>query len=107
MRALFSERQNGKMVLRRGFEIAKGEKVVVVEDVITTGGSLKEVLELVKSLGGEVVGIGALVDRSNGKTDFELKPETLIQLEVETYSPEKCPLCEKKVPVDKPGSRTR
>lgn len=106
VRAIFSERQNGKMVLRRGFEIAKGEKLLAVEDVITTGGSLKEVLELVKEIGGDAVAVGAIVDRSQGKSGLTPKPEALMELEVATFKPEECPLCQKGEPVEKPGSRT-
>ncbi len=105
VRSIFSERKDGKMTLRRGFELAMGEKILAVEDVITTGGSLKEVLELVKEVGGDVVSVGALVDRSQGKVDFGVPMETLIQLDVETYDPKDCPLCKSGVPIDKPGSR--
>lgn len=106
VRAIFSERKEGKMQLRRGFEIAPGEKVLAVEDVITTGGSLKEVLDLVQEIGGDVVSVGALVDRSQGKVDFGVPMETLVQVEVQAYESKECPLCQKNVPIDKPGSKT-
>lgn len=105
-RAIFSERENGKMALRRGFEIEKGEKVLAVEDVITTGGSLQEVIALVKQAGGELVSVGALVDRSQGKVNFGVPHQTLVQVQAEAFPPEKCPMCQKKIPVEKPGSRT-
>lgn len=93
LRGIFTERENGTMALRRGFQITPGEKVLVVEDVVTTGGSVLEVLELVKALGGEVVGLGLLVDRSNGKVDFGVRTEALLTLDLEAFAPETCPQC--------------
>ena len=104
-RAIFAERENGKMTLRRGFTLQPGEKVLVVEDVVTTGGSVKEVIDLVKSLGAEVVGVGVLVNRSGKEMTFEAPSYSLLELEVETYSPEECPLCKKGSKAEKPGSR--
>lgn len=104
-RALFAEREKEKMSLRRGFKIEKGEKALVVEDVITTGGSVKEVIELVKRLGGEVIGVGALVDRSGKRINFGLRTETLLKIRIENYQKEVCPLCKKDTPLLKPGSR--
>lgn len=102
----FAERENGKMVLRRGFSIASGQRVLIVEDVVTTGGSVKEVQELVRNSGGEIVGIGAIVDRSGGETDFGVPFKSVISLPVESYAPEDCPLCkEGKLQALKPGSR--
>ena len=103
----FAERdQDGKMCLRRGFEIQPGQKVLLVEDVVTTGGSVREVLELVKAAGGDVVGIGSIVDRTGGKIDFGVPFKAVISMEVESYEPSECPLCkEGKIPVIKPGSR--
>ena len=103
-RTMFTERLNGTMQLRRGFEINKNEKVLVCEDVITTGGSVQEVIDIVKSSGGTVVGVGAIVDRSNGKVSFDNLFAT-ITLEVITYKPDACPLCQQGIPIDKPGSR--
>ncbi|GAB6181087.1 orotate phosphoribosyltransferase [Desulfotomaculum defluvii] len=105
VRSLFTERVNGKMALRRNFTIQPGEKVLVVEDVITTGGSVAEVIDVVKSMGGEVVGVGVLVDRSNGKAKLGVRTEALLTVEVETYDPEHCPLCASGMPAVKPGSR--
>lgn len=105
VKTIFTERENGVMSLRRGFVIAPGAKVLVVEDVVTTGGSVKEVIDVVREKGGEVVGVGLLVDRSGGKVDFGVKTEAILQLEIQSYEPEECPLCTKGIPVVKPGSR--
>ena len=100
-RAIFCERENGAMTLRRGFEIKKNEKCLVVEDVITTGGSTKEVIEVVKSYGGKVTGIASIIDRSN----LESFCVSLLKLKIETYKPENCLLCKKGLPLVKPGSK--
>ncbi|MBI4974854.1 MAG: orotate phosphoribosyltransferase [Candidatus Omnitrophica bacterium] len=105
LRGIFAERQDGKMVLRRGFSIVKGEKVLVVEDVITTGGSTKEVIELVKSTGGIVIGVGSIIDRSEGRIDFGVRAEHLAGIKIDTFSEEACPLCRSNVLIVKPGSR--
>jgi orotate phosphoribosyltransferase len=94
------------MKLRRGFSIEPGEKVLVVEDVITTGGSVREVIEVVRGFGGEVVGAGVLVDRSNGMVDLGVRTEALLTMEVISYEPEECPLCRQGIPAIKPGSRS-
>ncbi|MEE8180096.1 MAG: orotate phosphoribosyltransferase [bacterium] len=109
-RAIFCEREEGKMKLRRGFEIRKEERVVVVEDVITTGGSVKEIVEIVQGMGGKVEGIGAIVDRSKPCLSDELVTlnlplNSLLRIDIETYSPEECPICKKGIPLQKPGSR--
>ena len=103
----FAEREaDGKMALRRGFEVKPGMKVLLVEDVVTTGGSVKEVLELVKAAGADVVGIGSIVDRTGGKIDFGVPFKAVISVEVESWEPENCPLCkEGKIELVKPGSR--
>lgn len=105
VRAIFTERENGKMTLRRSFKIKKGEKVLVVEDVTTTGSSVKEVIDIVKERQGKVVGVGALIDRSGGKIDFGVKTQSLLTLDIKIYLPEVCPLCQKGIPAVKPGSR--
>ncbi len=104
-KALFAERENGAMTLRRGFKIPKGSRVLVAEDVITTGGSVLEVAEVVKQHGVSVVGIVSLVDRSNGKADLGYPYYSLLSMEVVSYSEQECPLCAAGVPVIKPGSR--
>jgi len=106
VRGIFAERVNGELTLRRGFEIKPGERAVVVEDVVTTGKSTRETIEVVKSHGGEVVAVGSLVDRSGGSVDFGVPFKTLWRLEVPVYRPEECPLCkEGSEPLVKPGSR--
>jgi len=105
VRAIFTERENGKMILRRNFEIKKGEKVLVVEDITTTGSSAREVIDIVKSKQAEVVGVGALIDRSGGKVDFGIRYEKLLTIKMNTYEPDDCPLCKNKIPITKPGSR--
>lgn len=105
VRGLFTERQDGVMVLRRGFAISPGEKALVAEDVITTGGSTKEVIDVVKSSGGTVVGVASIIDRSSEKIDFGVPFTALAKIKVETYKEEECPLCKAGIPVTKPGSR--
>jgi orotate phosphoribosyltransferase len=104
-RAIFAEREEQQMTFRRGFSIQPGEHILAVEDVVTTGGSIKEVIELCKNLGAVPMGVGCIVDRSNGKVTFDPSFYSLLQMQVVTYSPETCPLCEQKVPIIKPGSR--
>lgn len=105
-RAIFTERENGKMTFRRGFKLAAGERVLIVEDIVTTGGSIKEVIEAVKEQGGIPVGIGMLVDRSGGKASFDGIPyKALLHLDVTTYQPDNCPLCQAGQPMTKRGSR--
>lgn len=105
VRSIFTERKDGRMVLRRGFEIKPDDRVLVVEDVITTGLSTKEVLDVVKSLGAALIGVGSIVDRSGKKIDFGVKSMSLINLDFPVFPPEKCPLCKKGIEVTKPGSR--
>ncbi|MCU0643185.1 MAG: orotate phosphoribosyltransferase [bacterium] len=104
-RAIFSERENGKMTLRRGFEIKPNERVLVVEDVVTTGGSINEVIGLAKEAGAQLVGVGFLVDRSQDRIKFDMPKFSVIQMDVVTYQPDDCPICKKNVPLVKPGSR--
>jgi orotate phosphoribosyltransferase len=104
-RALFTERENGVMMLRRGFELNRGERVLVVEDVVTTGGSTRETIDAVKSAGGKVIGAGSIVDRSNGAADVGVRRVSLLTLDVLAYQPSDCPLCKQGLPVVKPGSR--
>ena len=102
----FAEREDGKMALRRGFAVEAGMRCLLVEDVVTTGGSVKEVMELVKQAGGIVVGVGSIVDRSGGKADFGVPFKSVIKVDVEAWEKEDCPLCkEGKLPLVKPGSR--
>lgn len=104
-RAIFTERVEGKMTFRRGFNLHEGERVLIVEDVVTTGGSVREVIDVVKEFGGVPVAVTMLVDRSGGKATFEGVPNfALLHMDVETYEPENCPLCAKGIPLTKRGS---
>lgn len=102
---IFAERENGNMVFRRGFEVLAGQKILVVEDVVTTGGSVKEVIKLIQDAGGIVSGVGAIVDRTGGKIDFGVPFYSVLSVEVESFEPENCPICKTGTPVVKPGSR--
>jgi orotate phosphoribosyltransferase len=104
-RGLFTERQDGKMVLRRGFTLDRGEPVVVVEDVITTGGSTREVIDAVRSHGATVLAAGSLVDRSGGAVDLGLPRRSLLTLDVPSWPAASCPLCAEGSKPEKPGSR--
>jgi orotate phosphoribosyltransferase len=105
-RAIFTERQDGMMTLRRGFTLAENEPVVVVEDVITTGGSTRETMRCLKQAGGKVIGAGALIDRSGGAAELGVPNVALATLLVQTYNPADCPLCKSGIAAIKPGSRT-
>ena len=104
-KAIFAEREDKNLTLRRGFEIKPGEKLLVCEDVVTTGGSVFEVIDIVKQNNGIVVGVGFIVDRSNGKVQFGVPQVSALKLDVISYLPEECPLCKEGIPVVKPGSR--
>lgn len=109
VRSLFTERQEKTMTLRRGFQIKPGERCFVVEDVVTTGGSTREVMEVVAAHGGVAVGAGSLIDRSfkkdGGAVDLGVPRHALAVLEVPTYKPEDCPMCKEGSTAIKPGSR--
>ena len=103
-RAIFTERENGKMTFRRGFTLHEGERVLIVEDIVTTGGSIREVIDVVKEHGGIPVAISMLVDRSGGKATFGDVPSTaLLHMDVQTYQPDDCPLCKQGIPMTKRG----
>ena len=104
-RALFCERDNNVMALRRGFAIKPGERVLAVEDVVTTGGSVQEVADLAAKLGGNVVGIASFVDRSGGKVKFEQPFKALATINTNVFEADDCPLCRQGTPAIKPGSR--
>jgi orotate phosphoribosyltransferase len=104
-RGLFTERQDGGMTLRRGFTLGADEGVVVVEDVVTTGGSTREVMEAVRARGGRVLAVGCLVDRSGGRVDLGVARAGLLQIDVPTYAADACPLCAAGSKPEKPGSR--
>lgn len=104
-RNIFAERENGIFTLRRGFEIKPGERVLVVEDTVTTGGSVKEVIELVRARGGELIGVGALIDRSGGAADFGAPFKAVVSVDIPSWEAGSCPLCALGIPCVKPGSR--
>ncbi|MDR1651045.1 MAG: orotate phosphoribosyltransferase [Synergistaceae bacterium] len=105
VRCVFTERENGVMTLRRGFSVSPGERVLVVEDVVTTGGSVKEVIELLRGAGAEIAGVASIVDRSGGKVDFGVKFRSLVSMDIKSWDAETCPLCREGIPTAKPGSR--
>jgi len=108
VRTIFAERKEGAMQVRRGFEIAAGERVLVCEDVVTTGGSVQEVIDIVLGRNAVLAGVACIVDRSGGSVRFERAPEPLVpvlRLSAVTYKPDSCPLCAQGIPVVKPGSR--
>lgn len=105
LRHIFVEKDSaGKLELRRSFQIAPGEKCLIVEDVVTKGGRVQETIDIVKQKGGVVAGVGCLVDRSAGKVNFGARMESLLELHIETFEPAICPLCKAGQPVVKPGS---
>ena len=104
-RFFFVEKEEGKLVLRRGFKIAPGEKILVVEDVVTKGGRAQETLDIIRAHGGQVVGVAAVVDRSNGAVNFGVPFESLISLQVETFDPANLPPDLAGTPAVKPGSK--
>lgn len=105
-RSIFTERSDGEMSLRRGFRIERGERAVVVEDVITTGKSTRETMDVVRAHGGEIVAAAALIDRSGGTVNLNVPIVTLAILDVPTYAPSECPMCKEGQTLVKPGSRT-
>jgi orotate phosphoribosyltransferase len=105
VRSMFTERVDNIMSLRRGFNFKKETRILLVEDIVTTGGSIFEVIELIKSLEGNIAGVGYLVDRSGGKVNFGVKQYPLVSLDIVTYSQENCPLCKADIKLVKPGSK--
>lgn len=103
---MWTERQNGEMTLRRGFTLKPGERILVVEDVITTGGSTRECIAALTAAGGNVVGAASIVDRSNGSADVGVPRISLVSLDVPAYQPDVCPMCAQGIAAVKPGSRT-
>jgi orotate phosphoribosyltransferase len=106
-RFLFTERDpaTSKMILRRGFTVKPGETAVVIEDVVTTGGSTRDVIETLEAAGVKVLGAGSIIDRSGGKADLGVPKVALATVEVTAWPPDFCPLCQEGIPVEKPGSR--
>ena len=104
--AIFAEREKGRMTFRRGFSIEKGESILIIEDVVTTGGSVKEVIQLVESFGSTVKGVGIIVDRSNGEAQLHSNQLALATISAVSYAPDNVPNELKSIPVQKPGSRS-
>lgn len=105
VKSLFTEREDESMALRRGFALPEGANVLIVEDVVTTGGSVKEVIALMQDLNCNVRGVACLVDRSNGSVEFGTKFVAALTLDVTSYAPNECPLCKENIPLKKMGSR--
>ena len=105
VRAIFAERQDGILTLRRGFSLSESDRVLVVEDVLTTGGSTRETIRVAVAAGARVVGAASIVDRSGGTARFDVPFHALLSVDLPTYQPEACPLCAKGVAIAKPGSR--
>ena len=104
-RTMFAERENDRMTLRRGFELKEGERTLVCEDVVTTGGSVKEVIELVRNTGAELCGVGFIIDRSGGNADFGCEKFALAKVDAVKFAESELPEWLKSIPVTKPGSR--
>ncbi len=104
-RAIFAEREDGALRLRRGFTLGEAERVVVVEDVVTTGGSTRETIQVARAAGAQVVAAVAIVNRSGGSASVDVPLHALLDLQLPTYDPAECPLCASGVPIQKPGSR--
>lgn len=105
VRAMFAERQDGELTLRRGFVLSETDRVLVIEDVLTTGGSTRETMQIATAAGGRVVGAASIVDRSGGAATIDVPFVSLLKVDLATYEPDKCPLCAQGLPVTKPGSR--
>jgi orotate phosphoribosyltransferase len=105
VRAMFAERQDGQLMLRRGFTLAANDRVLVVEDVLTTGGSTRETMHVAKAAGAQVVGAASIVNRSGVSPTFDVPFVALLDFALPTYGPEACPSCAQGLPVVKPGSR--
>lgn len=105
VRAMFAERQDGELTLRRGFVLSESDRVLVIEDVLTTGGSTRETMQVATAAGGRVVGAASIVDRSSGAAKFDVPFASLLAIDLPTFEPDRCPLCAQGLPVTKPGSR--
>jgi orotate phosphoribosyltransferase len=106
VRAIFAERQDGNLMLRRGFSLAQDERVLVVEDVVTTGKSTRETIDVARDAGAVVVGAASIIDRSGGQQNLDVPYHSLATVALPTYQPDACPMCAAGQPVVKPGSRT-
>ncbi len=104
-RAIFADKEDGELVLKRGFQLAPGEKVLVAEDVVTKGGRVQQTIDLVRSMGAEVVGIAVIVDRSSGSVSFDVPFKSALELNLPTFDPAECPMCKAGEAIDRPGSK--
>ena len=104
-RAIFAEREDGVLQLRRGFSLSEAERVLIVEDVLTTGGLTRETIQVARAAGAQVVAAAAIVDRSGGRATLDVALHALLDLQLPTFDPAECPLCANGVPIQKPGSR--
>lgn len=105
VRAMFAERQDGRLTLRRGFTLEPADRVLIVEDVITTGGSTRETIAVAEAAGAQIVGAASIVDRGAEGGQLDVPLQSLVRLQVAAYDPASCPMCAKGLPVVKPGSR--
>ncbi len=105
IRAVYAEKEGGKLTLRRGFKLEAGERALILDDIVTTGGSVKETIAIAQEAGADIVGVGVLADRSGGRADLGLPHLALLNLDLPVYNPEECPLCAKGQQITKPGSR--
>ena len=101
---VFTQRKDGKMTIRSGFEVKAGNKAIIIEDIVTTGGSVREVIDILLSKGVKVEAIGLIADRTGGKIDFGVRKEALLEIKIESWKEDVCPLCKKGIPLTKPGS---
>ena len=106
VRALFAERQDGRLSLRRGFSLSPADRVLIVEDVITTGGSTRETIEVAEAAGAQVIGAASIVDRGSDASRLDVPLQSLVKMKVAAHDPSNCPLCAQGLPVVKPGSRS-
>ncbi len=104
-RAIFADKEDGQLLLKRGFVLRPGERVLVAEDVITEGGRVQQTIDLVRSLGGTVAGVAVLVDRSGGKAKFDVPHRSALKLSLPTWEPAECPMCKEHISIDRPGSK--
>lgn len=103
-KSIFAEKENGRLVLRRGFTVGEGESFIVAEDVITRGGRVQETIDIVRAGGGRVAAVAVLVDRSGGTVDFGAPTFRLLEMTPQVWSPDQCPLCARGIPIEHPGS---
>ncbi len=104
-RAIFADKEDDKLILKRGFSIKPGDRILVAEDVVTKGGRVQQTIDLARSLGADIVGVAVIVDRSGGDASFDVPFKSALKLELPTYDPAACPLCKEGKSIDRPGSK--